>query len=47
MVVVRHGGVVEDGGLAGLASGKEADGFGIFVLEFGSCKERSALELAL
>lgn len=36
VVVVSHGGVVEDGGLAGLAGGHEGDGLGVLVLELGS-----------
>ena len=31
MVVVGHGGVVEDGCLAGLACGQEGDGLGVLV----------------
>ena len=36
VVVVGHGGVVEDGGFAGLAGGHESDSLGVLVLEFGS-----------
>lgn len=44
VVVVRHGGVVEDGGLAGLAGREEADGLGVLVFEFGAWQEGDVSE---
>lgn len=41
VVVVRHGGVVEDGGLVGLAGSHESNGLGIFVLELGACTTKN------
>lgn len=37
VVVVGHGGVVEDGGLVGFAGGHEEDGFHVAVFEIGAC----------
>lgn len=36
VVVVGHGGVVEDGGLVGFAGGHEEDGFHVAVFEVGA-----------
>lgn len=38
VVVVGHGGVVEDGGLVGFAGGHEEDGFHVAVFEIGAWK---------
>lgn len=37
VVVVRHGGVVEDVGELGVAGGGEDDGLCVFLLEVGAC----------